>query len=240
MDPATIALIISGLMSAAGAAGSAFGKSKKPQTTQLPNLNPQQQQGQAQALQQALAGLKDPTAGFEPIQQQQMNQFYQQTVPNLSERFTAMGEGAQRGSGFQGALGQAGAGLGTNLAAMKAQYGLQNQGNLQNLLGMGLRPQFENIYQQGGPGEMQKFGGNLFGAAMPMMGQAGLQMMNNSAQNKQNAFQASQSQQQGEQQQQLLDAINQLLSSLNQQSLPFNQMSSPQNNLSNLFTTFRG
>lgn len=58
----------------------------------------------------------------------ELNRFYEQTVPTLAERFTAAG-GGQRSAAFQGALGAAGRGLGLGLASMGEQ---QNQQNLQN------------------------------------------------------------------------------------------------------------
>lgn len=141
-----------------------FGKSSKLQ--QIPRFSPEQQQVLNSILQQALAGLQaptqSPTAGFEPIAQQARTQFAQQTIPSLAERFTAFD--GQRSSAFQQALGQAGSGLEQALAAQKAQYGLQQQdlgirqqGLLQNLLGLGLTPQFENVYRPGSGG----FLGNL-------------------------------------------------------------------------------
>jgi len=41
--------------------------------------------------------------------------------------------------------------LSGDLAALQSQYGLQQQGLGQNLYNMGMRPQFENYYQEGGP-----------------------------------------------------------------------------------------
>jgi hypothetical protein len=122
---------------------------------QLPRWNQQQQGINSQTLNMALQGLQNPTQGFEPIAQQQMNQFYQQTVPSLAERFTAMGQGGQRGSGFQSALGQAGAGLGTDLAALQAQYGQRQQGLSQGLLGIGMQSPFENVFSLRQPGALQ-------------------------------------------------------------------------------------
>src|SRR5271154_2626387 len=75
------------------------------QVAQIPRLAPNQLQGQNQALQMALSGLQNPTAGFEPIAQKARTQFNTQTVPGLAERFTSLG-GGQRSSAFQGALGQ--------------------------------------------------------------------------------------------------------------------------------------
>jgi len=119
---------------------------------QTNRYNPEQQGAMSQILQQALAGLQNPSQGFEPIAQDAMKRFQSDTVPSLAERFTSMGEGAQRSSGFQQALGDAGADLSSNLGAQQAQYSLQKQGLLQQLLGQGLTPQFDNNYQQGQPG----------------------------------------------------------------------------------------
>lgn len=110
---------------------------------QVPRFTPEQQSAFSKILGMGLSGLERPTAGFEPIAQQARTQFAQQTIPSIAERFTAMG--GQRSSAFPQALGQAGAGLEQSLAAQQAQYGLQNQGLLQQLLGFGLAPQFETL-----------------------------------------------------------------------------------------------
>lgn len=128
------------------------------QTQQLPLYNQEQMGALSQILQQALSGIKNPQAGFEPIAQQARTQFQANTIPSLAERFTALG-GGQRSSAFQDALGQAASGLEQGLAAQGAQYGLQNQGYLQNLLGMSLRPQFENLYHPRQPGFLESLGG---------------------------------------------------------------------------------
>jgi hypothetical protein len=101
--------------------------------------------------QNALHGLGQSQFSFAPIANQQLERFNTQTIPSLAERFTAMGNG-QRSSAFQGALGNAGRFLGNDLAALQSQYGLQQQGNLQNLLQLGLTPQFENIVNPAGKG----------------------------------------------------------------------------------------
>ena len=124
--------------------------------SQLANFNPQQQQAFSQILQQALSGLQNPTQGFEPIAQNARQQFNTQTIPSLAERFTSMGgDSRQQSSAFAGALGSASSGLDSQLAALKAQYGLQNQNSLQNLLGMGLTPQFENVFKPRQPGFLE-------------------------------------------------------------------------------------
>jgi len=140
---------------------------------QVPLYGPQQQQGFEQILQQALQGLQDNKFDFGPIEQQARTGFAQKTIPSIAERFTAMGEGGQGSSGFQGALGRAGSGLEESLAGMKQQYGLQQQGNLMNLLGMGLRPQFETIERQRQPGMFEQMAGPLAQAGMGYFGGGG-------------------------------------------------------------------
>ena len=148
---------------AAGGLAAYFGKSKKPQTTQVPTLDPQQLARQQQSGQMAMQGLQDPMAGFAPIAQQARSQFQTQTMPSLAERFTSFGQGGQRSSDFMGAMAGAGSDLEESLASMASQYSLQNRGLLQQLLGMSQQSHFGNIYQPEQAGGMQRFGANLLG-----------------------------------------------------------------------------
>jgi hypothetical protein len=92
--------------------------------------------GQAQSGLGLQGGMQD---GMNPVEQQYTRNFAQNTVPGLAERFTSMG-GGQHSSAFQGALGQAGAGLNEDLASLR-------QSHLMNLLNIGLKPQNEYAYQ---------------------------------------------------------------------------------------------
>jgi len=158
-------MIIPGAMAGVGGLASLFGKKQRAQTTQLPTLNPQQLALQGQAGQMAMQGLQNPQQGFEPIAQQARSQFQTQTIPSLAERFTSFGEGGQRSSDFMGAMAGAGEELEEGLAAQGAQYGLQNRGLLQQLLGMSMQPNFETFYRPEQMGGMQRFGANLLGQA---------------------------------------------------------------------------
>lgn len=138
-----------------GAIGKFFAGSR-PQTFNLSRFTPYQQEALNFLLQSGLEGLSNQEQfDFNPIANQQLEQFYTQTIPSLAERFTAMGNG-QRSSAFQGALGNAGRFLGNDLAAQRAQFGLQQQGLnqslLQNLVGLGLSPQFETAINPGNGG----------------------------------------------------------------------------------------
>ena len=85
-------------------------------------------------LQQLLSGSPESSAAFEAPYKRQ---FEEQTVPALAERFA--GAGALSSSGFQQALGQAGAGLSENLAALREGQRMQSispiMQMIQNLLG---------------------------------------------------------------------------------------------------------
>jgi len=125
---------------------------------------PQQQQAFSQVLQQALSGLGQNKFDFAPIEQQAREGFAQKTIPGIAERFTQAG--AQRSSAFPQLLSQAGRGLETDLAAMKQDYGLQQQSALHNLLGIGLQPQFESLYNQGSQGAGRGLLENLLGSLL--------------------------------------------------------------------------
>lgn len=162
---ATIGNIVPGIGTAIGAGigalaggfGGLFGGGSEGGVNQAPRFNPQQQQALALLLGQGSAGLQNPYAGFAPIAQQARNQFNQQTIPSLAERFTSMGNASLSSPAFASQLGQAGAGLEEALAALQSQYGMKNQQNALSLLALGLSPSFENFYQRSQPG----FGENL-------------------------------------------------------------------------------
>lgn len=71
----------------------------------------------------------DPEA-YKKFESPFLRQFNEQTVPGLAERFAGMGAGAQSSSAFQNALGQHGAALSENLAALRSglQGNAANQG----------------------------------------------------------------------------------------------------------------
>jgi hypothetical protein len=119
--------------------------------SQIPLHTPEIQGNINNLLSSTFQGLQNPQQGFQPIAEQAQNQFETQTVPALAERFTAMG-GGQRSGAFRSALGNAGANLQSNLAAMGAQYGLQNRSGLLDQLKLGLlnQPKFGFSQRQGG------------------------------------------------------------------------------------------
>lgn len=139
-------------------------------TEQVQNFTQPQQNAFSQILQQALSGLQNPQSGFEPIANQARSQFQRKTIPSIMERFSGMD--AQRSSAFGQDLGEAGSQLEEALAALSSQYGLQQQGLLQNLLGTGLTPQFDTIMHQRAPGFLESLGSGLSGAVGQGLGMA--------------------------------------------------------------------
>ncbi len=165
-----------------------FGRRKRqpvlpppPRITQAPTMSPSQKSAMDAILKLSLENIKDPQKGFEPIAQEARTRFSKETIPSLAERFTSMGTGAQRGSGFQGALTAGATGLEELLASLSTEYGTQRLGQYGNLAGLGARPQFENItqkpiMQEREPGLMQNFMGMgmAYGAPRIFKGLSGL------------------------------------------------------------------
>lgn len=150
----------------------AFFLGQPERTEQLSQYSPQNQEMFNQLIGQILGqyqtgGEFDPAGGggFAPIAEQARTQFEEQTVPSIAERFTAMGGGGGRSSAFAQQLGQAGAGLEQGLAAQGAQFGLQQQGLLQNLLGMGRQ---ESSFRPRDPGFLE----NLFSSGSQQASQS--------------------------------------------------------------------
>ena len=140
---------------------------------QLPTMTPQQQQQANWAGQYGQQQIQNPYQGFEPIAKNMQSMFQQNIVPSLAERFSSMGSGNALSSGaFGSQLAGASRDFQGDLAAMMAQYGLQQQGLGQSLFGMGQRPQFENAYIPGGNSGIGAMFGSL-GQAGGAFGQAG-------------------------------------------------------------------
>ncbi len=146
--------------------------SNLPQTPGIPGQNINDLLGQT------LQGSRGRDLSFDPIEAHARRQFNTQTVPGLAERFTALG-GGQRSSAFGGQLGRMGGELESQLAAQRAQYGLQ-AGQLQNqqqesrrgllgqLLGYGLEQGNQQLQgQQQGQNLLQ----NLLGYGVSQRGQ---------------------------------------------------------------------
>lgn len=86
---------------------------------------------------------------FAPIEQDARRKFIQSTVPSLAERFASMGSGAALSSpDLNRQLSGAGADLESQIAGLRAQYGLEQQGLNQREMGMQNQNYF-NLLQAG-------------------------------------------------------------------------------------------
>lgn len=148
-------------------------------TQQVPNLTPEQQALQNQALGRAseLFGQTKPSNfNFAPIEQKAREDFQTKTVPSLAERFVGQGSGTH-GSAFRGALGSQGVELETNLAALGAEYGLRNQEvqqhHLTNLLQQGLGRSFDTTREPG----QESFAKQLVKTAAPTVAELGIKKL---------------------------------------------------------------
>lgn len=97
----------------------------------------------------SLPGQQNSQYSFNPIAQNAQRNFQTQTVPGLAERFTSLGAGQLGSPAFGNILGQAGAGLQSDLASQEQQFGMQQENmqtqNLMRLLQTFLAPQFQSL-----------------------------------------------------------------------------------------------
>jgi hypothetical protein len=98
------------------------------QAQQQPNLT-------GNLLQQTLQGLSGNNAydRFNPIAEAETQRYLTQVVPAISER---LGAGSKQSSALKGALQGSAQDLATQLASLRAQYGLQQQQESRGLLGL--------------------------------------------------------------------------------------------------------
>jgi hypothetical protein len=130
--------------------GPGFWSGTNANISYYPQYEPEQNYVLDQLLRGGLGNLQNlQRPDFEPIAERSQREFATQTVPSLAERFTSLG-GGQRSSAFQGALGQAGSDLQSQLAALRSKYGLEaNQQQFNQAipqLQLGLQPRRESVY----------------------------------------------------------------------------------------------
>lgn len=172
MDPLTMsALAMGGSALLGGLSGATANRGKWSQQSRL---SPQQLQQSNWAGQTGMQQIQNPYQGFAPIADNAIGQYNRKVIPSLAERFSSLGSNSLSSPALGGELRESGNDLQERLAAMQAQYGLQQQGLGQSLLGMGQQPQFENVYTAGGP----SFLSGLFGGASQGLGALGMGGMN--------------------------------------------------------------
>ena len=125
----------------------------KPKMEQVKRFTPQQESALNQLMQR---GMADTDVGG--LEKRYRHLFERDTVPDIAERFTAMG-GGQRSGAFEESLRRGGLELSEQLAGLRHQSGMQS-------LGLGLQPQFDNVMTPGSPGLL----GGLMGGLSGMLG----------------------------------------------------------------------
>ena len=99
---------------------------------------------------------------FGPIKQAYEQNYRQNIMPSIAERFASLGgEGAAGSSGFKASMIGGENQLQTQLAGMQSQYMQQMLPQLLQILMMGLRPQYEQQYMPGSGGASQALMGGV-------------------------------------------------------------------------------
>ncbi len=125
-----------------------LGGNRNPQLAQAPTQTQQGQQVLQQLLQRGQMGLQNaPNGQFGPIREAYEQDYRQNGLPSIAERFAALGEGAGSSSGFRNTMQSAEGNLHQQLAGMEQGFNQQNIQQLLSMLGLGLSPQFETFYQ---------------------------------------------------------------------------------------------
>lgn len=113
-------------------------------------------------LQGLLSGQMPGGMSFEPIKQSYEQNYRQNVIPSMAERFASLGgEGAAGSSGFKASMIGAENQLQTQLAGMQSQYQQQMLPYLMQMLGVGLNPQNEQQFLPGQAGVLENFGGQF-------------------------------------------------------------------------------
>lgn len=94
--------------------------------------------------------LSDEPSDFESLSSPEMRKYYEEIMPNISERFAGMGLGGLSSSAHRNAQMQAGTDLAERLAAMRAKLRASGAQGLTNLGAMGLQPKSEMMKTQEG------------------------------------------------------------------------------------------
>lgn len=116
---------------------------------QIANRTPEQMAAQSAILQNALKGLQSNQFDFAPIEKSALENYQREVIPSIMERY--------KGGALNRALASSGKDLQTQLAVLKQQHALGQQGMNQNLLKLGLAPQFENAFIGGDQGFLGGF-----------------------------------------------------------------------------------
>jgi hypothetical protein len=125
---------------------------------------PEQQEAMSSALQRALSGLQNPNYAqerFAPIAQAARQRFAEEEIPSIAQRFASMG--GLGSTGFAQSATAAQSGLNRDLASLGAQYEQSYESGFRDLLGLGLKEQFDTLYNPKGGGFHERLLESLLG-----------------------------------------------------------------------------
>lgn len=120
-------------------------------------------------LQSGLYNQQNPYEGFDLLQNDLINKFQQDILPNIANQFSSLGNNALSSPDFAKRLNRGTQGLAQQLLQHKLNYGQQNRNFGLQQAQMGLTPQYQQGYVPGQPGALQ----SLLGA-VPQIAQSGL------------------------------------------------------------------
>lgn len=138
--------------------GSQSNPQQVPQMNNNPAFYDQLQGVQSNLLNQLQQQSQFQPVNINPYLQGARQEFNEQIVPNIAERFSGLN--AQRSSGFRNALGAAGSGLAQKLAELQTSHAQDQQGRMMqnqgmNLQRMGMLGNFVNQQNQLGQNQNQ-------------------------------------------------------------------------------------
>ncbi len=149
----------------------------EPQAVSTKTMTPEQEelvQKLSGLIPQGLQNLNLPgnQSSFDPIENEARRKFSQRSLPGLAERFAGLGNDRLDSGSFQQAREGAIGDFESQIASLRAQHGLQEQGlqsnNLFNSLRGALSPQFDYYAQPG----QKSFARNTFDTLLPIAGEA--------------------------------------------------------------------
>lgn len=136
-----------------------FLKGQPSRVEQLSRLSPQQLTAQNQLLQNFTPEVLNNAYNFQPLADRARKRFNTETLPTIANLWTSNREGQGLGRPSRlttGAQNEAGAELESQLASLEAQFNLQKQSHLNQLLSAGLNPSTENIFHPREPGFLEQ------------------------------------------------------------------------------------
>lgn len=141
--------------------------SPKGGPVQMPLYDEFQQQGLQNLYNMGMEGLKNTPIDFGPIKEATMQDYRNNIIPELMERFS---NSNQQSSGLFNALTEGSKGLETTLAGMQNDYNQNALNRYTNMITGSMTPMYENIYRAPQPTGLQTGAMKLLEYGLPAGG----------------------------------------------------------------------